>query len=50
KSGVFSKLIVCGLIANSLSIADPEDSGMLDICGFDSQAVDVIRNFALDVI
>ncbi|KAI2667218.1 60 kDa SS-A/Ro ribonucleoprotein [Labeo rohita] len=50
KSGVFSKLIVCGLIANSLSIADPEDRGMLDICGFDSQAVDVIRNFALDVI
>ncbi|KAK2901393.1 hypothetical protein Q8A67_009508 [Cirrhinus molitorella] len=50
KSGVFSKLIVCGLIANSLSIADPEDRGMLDICGFDSQAVEVIRNFALDVI
>uniref|UniRef100_A0A8C1TG39 Ro60, Y RNA binding protein n=1 Tax=Cyprinus carpio TaxID=7962 RepID=A0A8C1TG39_CYPCA len=24
--------------------------GMLDICGFDSQAVDVIRNFTLDVI
>ncbi|XP_051716494.1 60 kDa SS-A/Ro ribonucleoprotein [Ctenopharyngodon idella] len=50
KSGVFSKLIVCGMIANSLSIADPEDGGMLDICGFDSQAVDVIRNFALDAI
>ncbi|XP_048019892.1 60 kDa SS-A/Ro ribonucleoprotein isoform X1 [Megalobrama amblycephala] len=50
KSGVFSKLIVCGMIANSLSIADPEDRGMLDICGFDSQAVDVIRSFALDAI
>uniref|UniRef100_A0A672SXN0 TROVE domain-containing protein n=1 Tax=Sinocyclocheilus grahami TaxID=75366 RepID=A0A672SXN0_SINGR len=50
KIGLFSKLIVCGLIANSLSVADPEDRGMLDICGFDSQAVDVIRNFALDVI
>lgn len=50
KSGLFSKLIVCGMIANSLSIADPEDRGMLEICGFDSQAVDVIRNFALDVI
>lgn len=50
KSGVFSKLIVCGMIAKSLSIADPEDCGMLDICGFDSRAVDVIRNFVLDVI
>lgn len=38
------------MIANSLSIADPEDRGMLDICGFDSQAVDVIRSFALDAI
>ncbi|XP_052404404.1 60 kDa SS-A/Ro ribonucleoprotein isoform X2 [Carassius gibelio] len=50
KTGLFSKLIVCGLIASSLSVADPEDRGMLDICGLDSQAVDVIRNFALDVI
>lgn len=49
KSSVFSKLIVCGLIANNLSIADPEDCGMLDICGFDSLAVDVIRNFALNI-
>uniref|UniRef100_A0A8C2EV03 Ro60, Y RNA binding protein n=1 Tax=Cyprinus carpio TaxID=7962 RepID=A0A8C2EV03_CYPCA len=43
KIGLFSKLIVCGLIASSLSVADPEDRGMLDICGFDSQAVDVIQ-------
>lgn len=50
KSGVFSKLIVCGMIASGLSIADPEDRGMLDICGFDSRAVDVIHNFVLDVI
>ncbi|XP_057190072.1 60 kDa SS-A/Ro ribonucleoprotein [Triplophysa rosa] len=50
KRGVFSKLIVCGMIASGLSIADPEDRGMLDICGFDSRAVDVIRNFVLDVI
>lgn len=50
KSGVFSKLIVCGMIASGLGIADPEDQGMLDICGFDSRAVEVIRNFVLDVI
>ncbi|XP_051984418.1 RNA-binding protein RO60-like isoform X2 [Xyrauchen texanus] len=50
KSGTFSKLIVCWMIGSSLAIADPEDCGMLDICGFDSRAVDVIRNFVLDVI
>ncbi|XP_030630625.1 RNA-binding protein RO60 [Chanos chanos] len=50
KLGIFSKLIVCGMTTNSLSIADPDDRGMLDICGFDSRAVEVIRNFALDLI
>uniref|UniRef100_A0A4W4F5K9 TROVE domain-containing protein n=1 Tax=Electrophorus electricus TaxID=8005 RepID=A0A4W4F5K9_ELEEL len=50
KTGVFSKLIVCGMTTNGLSVADPDDRGMLDICGFDSRAVDVIRNFVLDII
>ncbi|XP_062337716.1 RNA-binding protein RO60-like [Osmerus eperlanus] len=50
KTGIFSKLIVCGLTSNGLSIADPEDRGMLDICGFDLGAVDIIRNVALDHI
>ncbi|XP_037399462.1 60 kDa SS-A/Ro ribonucleoprotein isoform X1 [Pygocentrus nattereri] len=50
KTGVFSKLIVCGMATNGLSVADPDDRGMLDICGFDSRAVDIIRNFVLDVI
>ncbi|XP_072544589.1 RNA-binding protein RO60 isoform X2 [Salminus brasiliensis] len=50
KVAVFSKLIVCGMTTNGLSVADPDDRGMLDICGFDSRAVDVIRNFVLDVI
>ncbi|XP_022533477.2 60 kDa SS-A/Ro ribonucleoprotein [Astyanax mexicanus] len=50
KTGVFSKLIVCGMTSNGLSVADPDDRGMLDICGFDSRAVDVIHNFVLDAI
>lgn len=50
KTGVFSKLIVCGMTTNGLSVADLDDRGMLDICGFDSRAVDVIRNFVLDAI
>ncbi|XP_054836000.1 RNA-binding protein RO60 [Eublepharis macularius] len=48
--GVPSKLIVCGLTSSSFTIADPDDRGMLDICGFDTGAPDVIRNFALDLI
>ncbi|XP_038650815.1 60 kDa SS-A/Ro ribonucleoprotein [Scyliorhinus canicula] len=45
-----AKLIVCGLASNGFTIADPDDKGMLDICGFDSGALDVIQNFALDLI
>ncbi|GCC32064.1 hypothetical protein chiPu_0010524 [Chiloscyllium punctatum] len=45
-----AKLIVCGLASNGFTIADPDDRGMLDICGFDSGALEVIQNFALDLI
>ncbi|KAH0618320.1 hypothetical protein JD844_017410 [Phrynosoma platyrhinos] len=50
KMGIPSKLIVCGMTSNSFTIADPDDRGMLDICGFDTGAPDVIRNFTLDLI
>ncbi|MBN3324491.1 RO60 protein, partial [Atractosteus spatula] len=50
KMGVFSKLIVCGMTSNGFTVADPDDRGMLDICGFDSGALEVIRNFVLDLI
>ncbi|XP_003224865.1 RNA-binding protein RO60 isoform X1 [Anolis carolinensis] len=50
KMGIPSKLIVCGMTSNGFSIADPDDRGMLDICGFDAAAPDVIRNFILDLI
>ncbi|XP_033007288.1 60 kDa SS-A/Ro ribonucleoprotein [Lacerta agilis] len=50
RMGIPSKLIVCGLTSNSFTIADPDDRGMLDICGFDTGAPDVIRNFTLDLI
>ena len=48
--GVFSKLVVCGMTTTGLSVADPDDRDMLDLCGFDSRAVDVIHNFVLDLI
>ncbi|XP_061098490.1 60 kDa SS-A/Ro ribonucleoprotein [Conger conger] len=50
KLGVFSKLIVCGLTSNSLGVADPDDRGMLEVCGFDSGALEVLNNFVLDLI
>ncbi|XP_050817404.1 RNA-binding protein RO60 [Gopherus flavomarginatus] len=50
KMGIPSKLIVCGMVSNGFTIADPDDRGMLDICGFDTGALDVIRNFTLDLI
>ncbi|XP_060088361.1 RNA-binding protein RO60 isoform X2 [Heteronotia binoei] len=48
--GIPSKLIVWGMTSSSFTIADPDDRGMLDICGFDTGAPDVIRNFTLDLI
>ncbi|KAL2097985.1 hypothetical protein ACEWY4_007192 [Coilia grayii] len=50
KMGISSKLVVCGMTTTGLSVADPDDWGMLDLCGFDSRAVDVIQNFVLDLI
>ncbi|XP_043942712.1 60 kDa SS-A/Ro ribonucleoprotein [Protopterus annectens] len=45
-----AKLIVCGMTSNGFTIADPKDSGMLDICGFDTGALEVIRSFTLGLI
>uniref|UniRef100_A0A3P8XJ72 TROVE domain-containing protein n=1 Tax=Esox lucius TaxID=8010 RepID=A0A3P8XJ72_ESOLU len=51
KTGIFSKLILCGLTSKGNSIAEAaEDRGMLDISGLDLGAVDVIHNLALDLI
>ncbi|XP_062991063.1 RNA-binding protein RO60 [Elgaria multicarinata webbii] len=50
RTGIPSKLIVCGMTSSGFTIADPDDRGMLDICGFDTGAPDVIRNFTLDLI
>lgn len=39
------KLIVAGTSATNFTIADPKDSGMLDIVGFDSAAPQLISQF-----
>lgn len=41
----FTKLIVIATSANSFSIADPSDGGMLDIVGFDADTHTVINEF-----
>jgi 60 kDa SS-A/Ro ribonucleoprotein len=41
-----AKLIVCGMVANQFTIADPLDRGMLDICGFSADVPLVINAFA----
>jgi 60 kDa SS-A/Ro ribonucleoprotein len=44
--GIPAKLIVVGMVANSFSIADPKDGGMLDVVGFDTAAPQVMRDFS----
>ncbi len=43
--GIDAKLVVCGMVANGFSIADPTDGGMLDVVGFDTAAPNVMSNF-----
>jgi len=45
KSGRNTKLVVCAMTASNCTIADPNDSGMLDICGMDSNVPAMITDF-----
>lgn len=40
-----AKLIVVGMTATEITIADPDDPGMLDICGFDTSVPAVMSEF-----
>jgi 60 kDa SS-A/Ro ribonucleoprotein len=44
-TGIHAKLIVAGMVSNDLAIADPSDSGMLDIVGFDTAAPEIMNDF-----
>lgn len=46
KTGIPAKLVVVGMESNSFSIADPNDSGMLDVVGFDTATPELISDFA----
>ena len=45
-SGMDARLVVVGMVANSFSIADPSDPGMLDVVGFDTATPQLISDFA----
>jgi 60 kDa SS-A/Ro ribonucleoprotein len=43
--GIDAKMIVMGLVANAFSIADPNDRGSLDVCGFSADVPLVMNSF-----
>jgi 60 kDa SS-A/Ro ribonucleoprotein len=45
-SGIQAKLIVVGMLSNRFTVADPTDAGMLDVVGFDTNAPQVMADFA----
>ena len=47
RMGIDAKLIVVGMTATDFSIADRDDSGMLDVVGFDANAPAVMRDFVV---
>lgn len=44
--GIDARLVVVGMTSTGFTIADPTDSGMLDIAGFDSAAPGLISDFS----
>jgi 60 kDa SS-A/Ro ribonucleoprotein len=46
RMGIPTRLVVCGMLANPFTIADPEDAGMLDVVGFDTATPNLISDFA----
>jgi len=45
KTGIPAKLIVVGMTSNGFTIADPQDSGMLDVVGFSTNTPSAISDF-----
>lgn len=46
KMGIPAKIIVCATEPHRFSIADPDDPGSLNICGFDSSTPKIISEFS----
>ena len=48
--GIAARLIVCGMVSNAFTIADPDDKGMLDVVGFDTAAPQLMARFAMGAL
>jgi 60 kDa SS-A/Ro ribonucleoprotein len=46
RTGIPARLVVVGMTATNVSIADPDDAGMLDVAGFDTAVPSLIADFA----
>lgn len=44
--GIPAKLVVIGMTATNVTIADPADAGMMDVVGFDGATPELIADFA----
>lgn len=40
-----AKAVICSMVANAFSIADPEDAGQMDVVGFDTGTPQVLSDF-----
>ncbi len=47
RMGIPAKLIVCGMVSNGFTIADPDDAGMLDVIGFSTATPQLMSDFAV---
>ncbi|MCC2668903.1 MAG: hypothetical protein K0Q72_1374 [Armatimonadetes bacterium] len=45
RMGIPARLVVCGMVSNGFTIADPDDAGMLDVVGFDTATPNLISDF-----
>jgi 60 kDa SS-A/Ro ribonucleoprotein len=46
RSRIDARLVVVGMAANIFTIADPSDTGMLDVVGFDTATPNIISDFS----
>lgn len=45
-----SKLCVVGMVSNGFTIADPTDTGMIDVVGFDTSTPEIISQFSAGLL
>lgn len=50
QSGIASRLAVVGMTSTGFSIADPRDSGQLDLVGFDAAAPHILSEFSAEAL